>query len=173
MNKLKKAIKYDRVLRGLKGQFDALMGNYLQILHEAYHEDYGLKQSHTDIVNRIKHDCMSIFHNKLESIAFDDRTEGEVIEEILQYNYDMKDIQHMTEVERVDLYTFVNQLNEFCIKRTDPEWFQFGIHELIQNGKVNPGTVGSKRTQFCKWCGEAIYLGQDVHASRHTKRHKT
>jgi hypothetical protein len=29
-----------------------------------------------------------------------------------------------------------------------------GIHELIANGKVNPGTIEGKRTQLCRFCGE-------------------
>lgn len=166
-------MKYDKVIQELNREFDVLMNKYLQKLHSAFHEDFGLKYPHTDIINKIKQDCMSIFSNKLGDIVSDERSENEVIEEILEYNFDMTDIKHMKEVEGVDLYPIVNQLNEHCIKRTDPEWFQFGIHELIQNGKVNPGTVGSKLTQFCKWCGESIYLGQDTHASRHTKRDKT
>jgi hypothetical protein len=149
------------------------MCKYLQKLHIIFHEDYGLKHSPTDIVNKIKRDCISVFSNKLESIAFYDRTQGQVIEEILQYNYDMEDIQHMTEVEQIELYPFLNWLNENCVKRTEPQWSQFGIHELIANGKANPGTIGVKRTQFCKYCGEAVNLGQDVHASSHAKRLKT
>jgi hypothetical protein len=169
---LKQGTKYKKALEELKGEFDTLMYTYLQKLHNAFHEDNSLEVSHEVIVNKIKQDCMSIFSNKLGSIAFDDRSEVEVIKEILEYNFDLPDVEHMKEVEEVDLYPIVNQLNEYCLKRTDPEWFQFGIHELIQNGKVNPGTVGSKRTQFCRWCGEAVYLGQDTHASKHTKREK-
>jgi hypothetical protein len=168
-----KQTKYAEVLQELEQEYLIVMTKYLSRLHDAFHEDNGFEASHEELVNKIKQDGISMCSNNLARIAFDDRTEEQVIEEILQYNFDMKDIQHMTEVEQIDLYPIVNQLNEYCIKRTDPEWFQFGIHELIQNGKVNPGTVGSKRTQFCKWCGEAVYLGQDVHASRHTKRHKT
>ncbi len=169
---MKQETKYKKVIQELEREFDVLMNNYLQKLHSAFHEDYGLKHPHTDIINNIKQDCMSIFSNKLESIAFDNRSDEEVIEEILEYNFDMMDVEHMKE-ERVDLYPIVNQLNEHCLKRTDPQWFQFGIHELMQNGKVNPGNVGIKRTQFCKYCGEAVYLGQDVHTSKHSKRLKT
>jgi hypothetical protein len=170
-SKLKRPIKYDRVIQELEKDYLILMTKYLSKLHDAFHEDNGSEASHEDLVNKIKQDGMSMCSN-LARIAFDDRTEEQVIEEILGYNYDMADVKHMRELEGLNLYPIVNQLNEYCIKRTDPEWFQFGIHELIQNGKVNPGTVGSKRTQFCKYCGEAVYLGQDTHASRHTKREK-
>jgi hypothetical protein len=111
----------------------------------------------------------------LARIAFDDRTEEQVIEEILQYNYDMADIKHMKEVEGLNLYPIVNQLNEFCMKRTEPAWFQSGIHDLIQSGKVDPGTVGINRPQFCSYCDEEVYLSTDhnTHASKHVKRSKT
>jgi hypothetical protein len=156
-----KDTRYDKVLQELKNDFDVLMGNYLQRLHNAFHEDYGLKHSHTDIVNKIKQDCMSICSSKLGRIAFDERSEEEVIKEILEYNYDMADIKHMKEVEGIDLFSHLASLNENCLKRTDPEWFQFGIHALLQSGKVNPGSRGSKRTQFCKCCGEQIYISNE------------
>ena len=159
---MSKGTRYDKVLQELKREFDVLIGNYLQKLHNAYHEDYGLKHSHTDIVNKIKHDCMSIYSSKLETIAFDDRSEEEIIKEILEYNYDMADIKHMKEVEGIDLFSHLHSLSENCLKRTDPEWFQFGIHELLQSGKVNPGSRGSKRTQFCKCCGEQIYISKEL-----------
>ena len=158
VNILGKETKYDKALQELESEFDLLMHNYLQKLHTAFHEDNGLEPSHEDIVNRIKQDCMSIFSNKLGRIAFDDRSEDEVIKEILEYNYDMMDVKHMKEVEGLDLFSHLNQLNEYCLKRNDPGWFQFGIHELLQDGKVIPGRIGSKRTQFCKCCGEQIYL---------------
>jgi hypothetical protein len=172
---LKKETKYDQVLQRLKKEYAILMIKYLSKLHDAYHEDNGLQVSHEDIVKRIKLDCMSICSEKLGSIAYDDRTEEQVIEEILQYNYDMADIQHMREVEKIDLYPLVNWLNENCVKRTEPQWFQFGIHELIANGKANPGTIGSRRTQFCKFCGEEIYVSMDhaAYASKHKRRLKT
>jgi len=59
---------------------------------------------------------MSIFSNNLERIAFDERSEEEVINEILEYNYDMADIKHMKEVEGIDLFSHVNSLNENCLK---------------------------------------------------------
>jgi ribosomal protein L37E len=158
VNDLSNGIQYDKVLQELKREIDALMEEYLQKLHNAFHEDYGLKRSHVNIVNRIKRDCMSIFSDKLGRIAFDDRSEDEIIKEILEYNHDMMDVKHMKEVEGLDLFSYLNQLNEYCLKRNDPGWFQFGIHELLQNGKVIPGRIGSKRTQFCKRCGEQIYL---------------
>jgi hypothetical protein len=170
-----KQTKYDKVLEQLKNEYALLMTKYLSKLHHAFHEDNGLEVSHKDIVNRIEQDFMSISFNNLGGITFDDRTEEEIIKEILQYNYDMADVRHMKEVEQLNLYPIVNQLNEYCIKRTDPGWFQFGIHELMQNGKVNPGTVGINRPQFCRYCGEEVYLsmGRNVHASKHTKRFKT
>jgi len=153
-----KATKYDKVLQELKDEFDTLMGSYLQRLHNAFHEDYGLKLSHEDFVKKIKQDCMSIFSNKLGRIAFDNRSEEEVINEILAYNYDEKDIKHMKEIEKIDLYSHLHSLEENCVKRSDPKWYQYGIHELLQNGKVDLGPIGSKRTQFCKCCGEQIYI---------------
>jgi hypothetical protein len=165
-------LSYDKALQELKNEFDVLMSNYLQKLHSAFHADNGLKLSHTDIVDKIKQDCMSIFSDQLGRIAFDDRSEDEVIKEILEYNFEMTDIKHMKEVEQIDLYPVVNQLNEHCIKRTDPEWSQFGIHELMRKGKVIPGSIGSKRTQFCKCCGEQIYIGpsQDDRNQDHNRR---
>src|SRR5215207_783258 len=97
-SKLTKDTKYDKVLQELESEFGMLMGNYLQKLHNAFHENYGLKDSHTDIIDKIKHDCMSIFSIKLGRISFDERSEEEVIEEILKYNFDMKDIKYMKEV---------------------------------------------------------------------------
>jgi hypothetical protein len=73
----------------------------------------------------------------------------------------------MKEVEGIDLYPIINQLNENCLKRTDPEWFSFGVHELLQNGKVDLGPIGSNRIQFCKWCGEGIRLTSDHSKSKH------
>jgi hypothetical protein len=153
-----KETKYKEVLQELKNEFDLFMGKYLEKLHNAFHEAYGLQHSHTDIVNKIKQDCMSIFSNNLGRIGFAERSEEAVIKEILGYNYDIADIKHMKEVERIDIFSHLHSLNENCLKRTDPEWFQFGIHELLQGGKVDPGPIGSRRTQFCKCCGEQIYI---------------
>jgi len=161
-SKLTKDTKYDKVLQELESEFGMLMGNYLQKLHNAFHENYGLKDSHTDIIDKIKHDCMSIFSIKLGRISFDERSEEEVIEEILKYNFDMKDIKYMKEVERIDLFSHLGSLNTNCVKRTGPEWFQFGIHELLQEGKIDLGPVGSRRTQFCKCCGEQIYISHET-----------
>ena len=107
---MKQETKYKKALEELKGEFDTLMYTYLQKLHNAFHEDNSLEVSHEVIVNKIRQDCMSIFSIKLGSIAFDDRSEEEVIKEILEYNFDLPDVEHMKEVEGVDLYTFVNQL---------------------------------------------------------------
>jgi hypothetical protein len=164
-------LSYDKALQELKSEFDVLISNYLQKLHNALHEDNGLNYSHTVTVDKIKQDCMSIFSDKLESIASDDRSEEEVVQEILEYNYDMEDIKHMKEVEKIDPFSHLHSLNEYCIKRTDPQWSQFGIHELMRNGKVIPGSIGSKRTQFCKCCGEQIFIGMswDDSNQRHTR----
>ena len=171
---MKKETKYDEVIQRLKKEYAVLMSKYLSKLHNAYHEDYGLQTSHNDIVERIKLDCMSICSEKLGCIAFDDRTEEEVIKEILEYNYDEADLKHMKEVEGLDLYPILNLLEKYCIKRSSPAWFQFGIHELIQNGNVDPGTVGVNRPQFCLYCGEGIILsvGLNAHTSKHTRRPK-
>ena len=99
-------MKYDKVIQDLTREFDVLMDKYLQKLHSAFHEDFGLKYPSTDIINRIKQDCMSIYSNKLRNIASDERSEDGVIEEILEYNFDMTDIKHMKEVERVDLLSY-------------------------------------------------------------------
>lgn len=101
--------------------------------------------------------------------------EEEVIDEILQYNYDRADVQHMRDAENIDLCLYVNWLNQNCVKGTEPQWFQFGIHKLIANGKANLRTVGINRPQFCKYCGEEIYSSKDhnVRPSKHAKRLKT
>jgi hypothetical protein len=169
--KLKKAVKYDKVLQDLERQYVVLMTKYLSKLHHAYHKDKGLDASHVELVNKIKQDCVLMSSNTLARLTFDDRPEEEVVKEILEYNFDMEDIKHMKEEEHIDLYPFRDWLEENCVKRTEPEWFQFGIHELIANGKANPGTIGSKRTQFCRFCGEEIYAPMDhnAHAPKHKK----
>ena len=163
--------KYDKVLQE-ENKSRVLMNDHLQKLHNAFHEDNGLNLSHKDIFDKIRQDCLSIFSNILGCVAFDGRSEEEVVNEILEYNYDMKDIKHMKEVEGIDLFSHLNSLNEYCIKRSDQKWFQFGIHELMQNGKVIPGSIGSRRTQFSKCCGEQIYIGmsQDDRNQGHNRR---
>jgi hypothetical protein len=173
-HKLKEGAKYDKVLQDLEKQYLMLMTKYLSKLHDAYHKDKGLDASHAELVKKIRQDCVLMSSNTFARLTFDDRSEEEVIKEILEYNFDETDIKHMKEVERIDLYPFLNWLDDNCIKRTEPEWFQFGIHDLIANGKANPGTIGSKRTQFCKFCGEGIYLslGHDAHTSKRIKGHE-
>jgi hypothetical protein len=168
---LKLPTSYERVLQEIEKQYLELMTEFLPKLHDAFHKDKGLEASHAELVNKIRQDCVLMCSNDLARLAFDDRTEEQVIKEILEYNFDETDIKHMREVERIDLYPFLDWLDENCIKRTEPQWFQFGIHDLIVNGKANPGTVGSKRTQFCKLCGEEIYLsmGHDEHKPKHAK----
>lgn len=170
--KMKKVIKYDTVLQELEDEYLILMTKYLSKLHNAFHADNGLEVSHKDIVNKIKQDCISICSNTIGRIAFDDRSEEEVIKEILEYNYDVADVKHMKELEQIDLYPIIDQLNEYCLKRTDPQWFSFGIHDLLQNGKVDLGPRGSMRIQFCRWCGEGIYLSSDHVESKHRSSKK-
>ncbi len=138
------------------------MGKYAPILHSACHEDNkGINLSHVDLVRKIQQDCIHICTDNAMKITFIEASKEEVIEEILEYNYDEADIEHMIKVEKINLFSHLMTLNENCIKRTEPEWFQFSIHELQQNGKVNPGQLGSKRTQFCKCCGDQIYISSD------------
>jgi hypothetical protein len=172
VKKLKQPTNYESVLQEIKKQYLELMTKFLPKLHDAYHKDKGLDASHVDLVNKIRQDCILISSETLTGLKYDDRTEEQVIKEILEYNVDIEDIKHMKEVEQIDLYPFRDWLEESCIKRTDPEWFQFGIHDLIANGKANPGTIGSRRTQFCKFCGEGIYLslGHDAHTSERAKK---
>jgi hypothetical protein len=151
VNKLSKETKYDKVLQELKSEFNVLMNSYLQKLHTAFHEDNGLSLSHDDFVDKVRQDCMSIFSNG--RITFDERSEEEVIKEILEYNFDVTDIEYMKGVEGINLFSHLHSLNEGCLKRTDPEWFQFGADESPENGQI-----GSKRTQFCKYCGEQIHI---------------
>lgn len=171
---MKRLPSYDKVLQDLEKQYLLLMTRYLSKMHEAFHEDKGSEASHAELVNTIRQDCMSMCSNNLDRLTFDDRTEEQVIQKILDYNFDMKDIHHMKDVEQLDLYPLLNWLDENCIKRTDPDWFQFCIHEMIANGRANPGKIGSKRTQFCKFCGEEIYvsMSHNSNTSKHIKRDK-
>ena len=152
VNILRIGTKYDKVLQELESEFSTLMNDYLQKLHIAFHKDNNLSLSHNDFVDRVRKDCMSIFSNTRGRIALDDRSKEEVTKEILEYNYDMTDVKQMKEIEKVDLFSHLASLSENCLKRSDTGWFTFGIHELIQNGKVDLGPRGSKRTQFCKCC---------------------
>jgi hypothetical protein len=151
-------MKYEKALRGLKGEFGTLMEKYLQKLHNAFHKDNGLNLSHNNFVDKVRQDCMSIFSNNLGRIALDERSEEEVTKEILEHNYDQEDIQYMKEIENIDLYSHLHTLERNCLKRSDTGWVTFGIHELIQNGKIDQASLGSKRTQFCKFCGEAVHI---------------
>jgi hypothetical protein len=146
------------------------MTEYLPKMHQAFHEDKGLEASHVELVNAIRQDCLLMSSNNLARLTFDDRTEEQIIKEILEYNFDAEDVKHMKDVENIDLYPIVDQLNEHCLKRSNPEWFGFGIHELLQTGKADLGSRGSKRTQFCKWCGEAILLSSGHIGSHHSSK---
>jgi hypothetical protein len=171
---MKQPTSYEGVLQEIEKRYLELMTKFLPKLHDAYHKDKGLDASHVELVNKIKQDCVLMSSNTLERLTFDDRPEEEIIKEILEYNFDETDIKHMKQVERLDLYPFLNWLGEKCIKKTEPEWFQYRIHDLIASGKANPGTIGSKRTQFCKFCGEEVYISMshDAHTSKRTKGHE-
>ena len=58
------------------------------------------------------------------------KVKKEVIEEMLDHDYDEVTLI-MIKIKDKSLLTF-----------TDPEWSLFGIPELLQNGKVDPGPVG-------------------------------
>jgi hypothetical protein len=58
----------------------------------------------------------------------------------------------------LNLFSHLQLLNRKCVKHSDAEWSEFCISKRLQNKKVNPGPVGSKRTQFCKFCGEQICM---------------
>ncbi|MGH9988340.1 MAG: hypothetical protein ACRD8W_30770 [Nitrososphaeraceae archaeon] len=151
--------RYNAILMELSKEYGNLMGKYAPKLHSASHEDNkGIKLSHVEMVRKIQQDCIHICTDNAMKITFSGAGEEELIGEILEYNYDEADVEHMIKVEKISLFSHLRVLNKYCIKRTDPEWFQFGIHELLQNGKVNPGALGSKRTQFCKCCGDQIYI---------------
>jgi len=151
--------RYNAILPELSKECEKLMGKYAPILHSACHADNkGIKLSHVELVRRIQQDCIQICTDHAMKITFRGAGEEELIGEVLEYNYDEADVEHMIKVEKISLFSHLRILNKNCIKRTDPEWFQFGIHELLQNGKVNPGPLGSKRTQFCKCCGDQIYV---------------
>lgn len=51
-------------------------------------------------------------------ITFSGDDEEEVIAEILEYNYDERDIEHMIKVEGTNLFSHLQMLNQNCIKRT-------------------------------------------------------
>ena len=162
----KKQSKYEQVLTELTNECDMLMHKYAPKLHTASHEDnIGIELSHMELVRKIQQDCIHVYNEAVHEITFSSKGE-EVIEEILEYNYDKADIDHMIKVENTNVFSHLQSLSKYCIKRTDPEWYMFDIHELLQSGKVNPGPVGSKRTQFCKCCGEQIYISKEPGRNR-------
>ena len=154
--------RYDEVLQELGRECGKLMAKYAPKLHKASHEDHPDKiLSHMNMVRKIQEDCSRVYTEAAHGITFSGKGEEEVIEEILEYNYDERDIEHMIKVENINLFSHLQMLNRNCIKRADPEWSQFEIPELLRSGKVNPGPVGGKRTQFCKCCGEQIYISKE------------
>ena len=58
------------------------------------------------------------------------------LSEILEYNSDKADIEHMIEKEGINFFLHLQMLNKQCIKRADPEWSQFGISELLRMEKL-------------------------------------
>jgi hypothetical protein len=153
---------YDKILQELKSDYGALLNKHLPKLHQACHEDISLKMlSHMEIVKKIQQDCIKVCSEAAEGITFAGEGEEEVIKELLEYNYDMADIKYMKEVEKINLFSHLQTANKNFVKRTDPEWFVFGIHERLQNGKVDLGPIGSKRTQFCKCCGKEVYISYE------------
>lgn len=113
------------------------------------------------MVRKMQEDCSRVFTEATYGIIFIGDDGEEVIVEIPEYNYDERDIEHMIKEEGINLFSHLQALNRDCIKRSDPEWSQFGIPELLQNGKFNHGALGSKRIQFCKDCGEQIYISKE------------
>ncbi|MGB7632994.1 MAG: hypothetical protein WBL68_04665 [Nitrososphaeraceae archaeon] len=154
--------RYDQVLQKLRRECGMLIQKYSAKLHKASHEDQpDEKLSHMYVVIKMQEDCSRVCTEATHGITFSGDDEEEVIAEILEYNYDERDIEHMIKVEGTNLFSHLQMLNQNCIKRSDPEWSQFDIPQLLQNRKVNPGPVGGKRTQFCKNCGEQIYVSKE------------
>jgi hypothetical protein len=156
------ATKYEQVLQELKCNYGMLLDQYLPKLHQAWHEDKSLKMlSPMEIVNKIRQDCINVCSDVVGRITFAGKGEEDVIKEMLEYNYNMADIKYMKEVEKINLFLHLQRINKNFVKRTEPEWFQFDIHERLQNGKVDLGQIGSKRTQFCKCCGKEVYISYE------------
>jgi hypothetical protein len=140
---MSKDIKYNAILLELSKECEQLMKKYAPILHSAYHADNkGVKLSHVDLVREIQQDCIRICTDHAMKITFRGAGEEELIGEILDYNYDEADVEHMIKVEKISLFSHLRTLNK------------------SQNGKVNPGPLGSRRTQFCKCCGDQIYISR-------------
>ena len=159
---MKENVRYEKTLQELKEECEELMAKCAPELHKAFHEDQtGIEFSHMEMVKKIQEDCLRAYTEATYGITFRGEGEEEVIAEILEYNYDETDIEHMIKVEGINLFSHLQTLNRNCIKRADPEWSQFDIPELLRNGKVNPGPVGNKRTQFCKCCGDQIYISKE------------
>jgi hypothetical protein len=170
VDRLSKETKYDVTLRKLMSEIEVLVQKYLPELHNTCPKNRGPELSHKDLIDKLKQDIMDICSGILE-LLFDERNEEEIDNEILEYNYNLTDIMYMKQVENIDLYAHINNLNKYCIKRTDTAWSQFGIDDILHNGKVDLGPMGSKRTQFCKCCREPIFLMSNlVYHSNQRKR---
>lgn len=151
--------KYEMILQKLSEECGVIFERFVPELHRASHEDHGSTElSHLQLVRKIQKDCIHLCAELAHRITFDGTRDQDVISEILEYNYDKADIEHMIRVENMNLFSHLQQVNKDCVKRSDPEWSEFGISERLQNGKANSGPIGSKRTQFCKFCGEQIYI---------------
>lgn len=151
--------RYEAVLEALSKECGKLMEQFAPKLHSASHEDNkGVILSHKEMVIGIQQDCIRICTDNARKITFCGAGEEDLIQEISEYNYDEADIEYMITKENISLFSHLQILKENCIKRADPEWVLFGIHEQLQSGRVNPGPIGSMRTQFCKCCGEQIYI---------------
>jgi hypothetical protein len=86
-----------------------------------------------EIVNKIRQDCINVCSDVVGRITFAGKGEEDVIR-VTRIHYDMADIKHMKEVENINLFLHLQRVNKNFVKRTDPEWFVFGIHERLQNG---------------------------------------
>jgi hypothetical protein len=132
---MKSNSKYEAVLQELSEEHRILMAKYAPKLHEASHEDNkGVKLSHAELVGKIQQDCIRVCAENTERIIFSEASEEEVIEEILEYNHDEADIEHMVTVENIDLFSHLSS-KEYCIKRTDPGGFFLEYMSNFRTGR--------------------------------------
>jgi hypothetical protein len=88
--------------------------------------------------------------------------------EILNYNFAAVGIQHKKDVEHTDLPSLLKCLKEYCITRDSPLWQPYSIEGVIRKGGEKYHKLGSKQTQFCKYCGETIYFDLSGRSSNTT-----
>jgi hypothetical protein len=82
-------------------------------------------------------------------------------EGILNYNFSPEDIKYMKEVEHIqhaDLHELFEALNEHCISRDSVLWQKYHIEDMIRKKTDILHKRGSRREQFCRHCGEAIWF---------------